>query len=92
MRFDLQRLDDRIKKLHEIRRIAADPEMANILLEFLTPQMRQDYGVSEPAPAPRANGNGTPLKSEEADDLINDVVNGIDAHPTGGGLWHRKDR
>jgi hypothetical protein len=37
MRFDLQKIDERIKKLQEIRRLAVDPEAASLLLEFMSP-------------------------------------------------------
>ena len=36
MKIDIQRLDERIKKLQEARRIAADPELVSILLDFVS--------------------------------------------------------
>ena len=35
MKVDIQKLDERIIKLQEIRRIAADPEFATILSDFV---------------------------------------------------------
>jgi hypothetical protein len=35
MQIDIQRLDERIRNLQEIRRIAADPEFATILSDFV---------------------------------------------------------
>ena len=83
MRFDIQKLDERIKKLQEIRRLATDPEMATILLEFLSPENGREYAAPEPVVAQ--------VKSDKTDHLINEVVNGVEA-PAGGSLWYRKDR
>jgi hypothetical protein len=35
MRIDIQRLDEQIRKLQEVRSIAADPEFATILSDFV---------------------------------------------------------
>jgi hypothetical protein len=35
MQIDISRLDERIRKLQEVRKIAADPEFATILSDFV---------------------------------------------------------
>jgi hypothetical protein len=44
MWLNVSKIDARIQKLQEIRKLAADPEMLALLQEFLTPEMK----VSEP--------------------------------------------
>ncbi len=47
MRLDVARIEERIAKLQEIKRIASDPEMARILLEFLVPDQEAPASVAE---------------------------------------------
>jgi hypothetical protein len=84
MRFDLQKIDERIKKLQEIRRLATDPEAGSLLLEFISPADDR----SEPAPVAKLEGNGTASHSSEARELIKEVVNAKEA-PAGSVLWTR---
>ena len=83
MRINIQKLDDRIKKLQEIRRIAADPELANIFLEFVG-----DDTVSEPVLGPKLEGIST-SHVYDTQDLVKDVVSGASPEVRGG-LWSRK--
>jgi hypothetical protein len=84
MRFDIQKLDERIKKLQEIRRIATDPEISSILSEFVT--VRDEY----PQPATPTNVGPIDMPGPEAtNELVNEVVHGADA-PSNGGLWSRR--
>jgi hypothetical protein len=53
MSVDLKKLDDRIKKLQQLRELAADPEMAGLLAEFA---QSSPHSVSAPP-----NGNGASL-------------------------------
>ena len=90
MRFDLQKIDERIQKLQEIRRIATDPQMATILMEFLS---YEDDGrhVSQgmEALSNAAVDRPVAIRPNETSDLVNEVVNGADAQPNGG-LWSRR--
>ena len=84
MRFDLQKIDERIKKLQEIRRLATDPEAGSLLLEFISPADDR----SEPTPVAQFEGNGTASHSSETRELVKEVVNAKEA-AAGSGLWTR---
>jgi hypothetical protein len=84
MRIDIQKLDDRIKKLQEIRRIATDPELATILLEF----MSAEDAVAEPVTTPKLDDVSVP-RADNTHDLVKDVVNGTSAEARDG-LWSRR--
>ena len=79
MRVDIQRLDDRIRKLQEVRRMLADPEMGAILMEFL---MTDDEHRS-PAIAVESENSAPLMPSDEAAELVKGVVRGGDAQPRG---------
>lgn len=85
MRIDIQKLDDRIKKLQEIRRIATDPELATILLEF----MSTGDGVAEPVSAPKLD-DPSASRVDNTHDLVKDVVNGATSAEVRDGLWSRR--
>ncbi len=85
MRIDIQKLDERIKKLQEIRKVAADPELATILLEFMSTD-------DVPAPPLAAKVEEITVPSPAVPDtreLMHDVIsgNGPDTHD---GLWSRR--
>lgn len=84
MRFDLQKIDERIKKLQEIRRLATDPEVASLLLEFMSPADER----LEPTSVAKPEGNGTPTHSSDTRELVKEVVNAKEA-AAGSGLWTR---
>ncbi len=84
MRFDVQKIDERIKKLQELRKIATDPEISSILSEFMT--------VGDECSQPALPVNLAPVDMpapESTNELISGVVHGVDA-PTNGGLWSRR--
>jgi hypothetical protein len=85
MRIDIQKLDDRIEKLQEIRRIAANPELAMILLEF----MDMEDAVSELASVPNLEGVSTP-RVDSTHELVNEVVAGTNPEARDGLLFRRK--
>lgn len=84
MRIDIHKLNERIKKLQEIRRIAADPELATILLEFMSTR----EAVAEPVLVPKLDDIST-LRVDNTHDLVKDVVNGT-SPAVRDGLWSRK--
>lgn len=78
MRLDIKKIDDRIAKLQELRRIASDPELVSVLAEFVTsddesaleppPQVKP---AAEPAPAPeKAQSSGM----SELDEVVRGVL------------------
>jgi hypothetical protein len=84
MRFDLQKIDERIKKLQEIRRLAVDPEAASLLLEFMSTAEER----SAPTSAVKPDGNGAAPHSSETKDMVQEVVSAKEA-ASGSGLWTR---
>ena len=80
MRLDLQKLDDRIKKLQEIRRMLSDPEMASMLMELVSPD------DSRPAPVEMvaAQEAGAP-QDADVTEILKEVAAG-DSQASGG-LW-----
>jgi hypothetical protein len=87
MQLNLRRIDERIQKLQEIRRIAADPELVAMLFEFMADEEER----TEPMPAARTDATGT-ARLDDAD-IVNQVVKGMDVKgmdAQGSGLWSRK--
>jgi hypothetical protein len=77
MRLDLARIDDRIKRLQELRRIASDPEMARILLDCLS--MDEEARERLPEPRPKAEVVGSrnqPLDEDPGDVVVREVLEG----------------
>ena len=90
MRFDVQKIDERIKKLQELRRIATDPEITGILSEFLSAGNETAQPVLPVLPALPIKAEPTELPSPEiTNDLINEMVQGVDS-PSNGKLWGRR--
>lgn len=91
MKLNIEKLDERIRQLQEVRRIAADPELVNILLEFIT-----DEPAYSPSPrtAPEVSVDIRPADGAdhldvppEASELIKELEKGAVA--TGSSLWGR---
>jgi hypothetical protein len=78
MRLDLVKIEDRIKKLQEVRRIAGDPEMASILLEFLTTDDQSQAPAPSPSPSPAAvvGDNGAKRSGDDVNQLVKGVLEG----------------
>ena len=89
MRFDLQKIDERIKKLQEIRKLATDPEATSLLLEFMSPL---DERLADERPEPisvhKAEGIGVANHSSDNRQVVKEVVNAKEA-AAGSGLWTR---
>ena len=84
MRLDLQKIDERIKKLQEIRKLATDPEAATLLLEFMSPVDER----SEPVSVHKVDGIGVANLSSDNRQVVKEVVNAKEA-ASGSGLWTR---
>jgi hypothetical protein len=82
MQLNLRKLDERIQKLQELRRIAADPEMVAMLFEFVAAEDERQ----EPVPAVRAQAVGSAGPDDA--EIVDQVMKGGEAQ--GGGLWSRK--
>jgi len=89
MKFDIQKIDERIKKLQELRRLATDPEISNLLSEFVTVGEERSQ---PPELLVHMPGNIEPIAMpgpEVTNDLIKEVVDGVEAPPNGV-LWSRR--
>jgi hypothetical protein len=84
MRFDLQKIDERIKKLQEIRRLAVDPEAASLLLEFMSTADERSVSAS----AVKMDANGATTHPHDSKDMVQEVVTTKEA-ASGSGLWTR---
>ena len=84
MKIDIHKLDERIKKLQEIRRIAVDPELSTILLEFVS----AENVVAESVLAPTPDDVAT-QRTDSTHDLVKDIVNGTSPEVRDG-LWSRR--
>jgi hypothetical protein len=79
MQLNIRKIDERIQKLQEIRRIAGDPEMVTLLMEFIATEDAR----MEPVPAPKADAVAAAHPSDA--DIMNQVVNAKEE-----GFWPRK--
>ena len=88
MHLNLRKIDERIQKLQEIKRIAADPELVAMLFEFIGTE-EERKAVAPPLPPPPSGKDAT-VFAPNADDvsIVNQVVNGTES--TGTSLWGRK--
>ena len=74
MQLNMKKLEARIQKLHEIKRIAADPELVAMLLEFLV----SDDDRTDAPQAAKPVSVGVP-PSQEHIDIVEQVLKGKDA-------------
>lgn len=75
MRLDVAKIDERIKKLQELRRVASDPEMASLLVECLTGDESEIPSRSVEPRSKRDENGGIHLDSlHEPDELIRDIA------------------
>lgn len=90
MRLDIARIDDRIRKLNELRALISDPEMQSLLLDCLT----SDDLPRASSQAPDGDRSG-PVDPDEARILAGDIVKGAEPErqsqiPAGAGLFRRR--
>jgi hypothetical protein len=78
MQLNIRKLDERIQKLQEIKRIAADPELVAMLLEFIAADDEKPSAV--PAPKPLAIAIPRP----DDTDIVNQVMNGLEGQGIAG--------
>ncbi|HWB97202.1 MAG TPA: hypothetical protein VG672_10880 [Bryobacteraceae bacterium] len=87
MALDLKKIDDRIRQLQEIRRIASNPELAKLLSEFTVP----DEGIAEESAEPPQADPVPDLQPDEVSDFVKGVLQENDA-PSSNGLLNWKNR
>jgi hypothetical protein len=76
MQLNIRKLDERIQKLQEIKRIAADPELVAMLLEFVAAD--EDRPSAPAAPKPL----GITIPRADDIDIVNQVMNGLEGQGT----------
>jgi hypothetical protein len=82
MQLNIKKLDERIQKLQEIKRIAADPELVAMLLEFIA----SDDEHTEPAKPAKVHA-GVSTHHDDME-IVNQVMKGMEAQ--GSGAWSAK--
>jgi len=90
MHLDVDRIEERIQKLQEVRRIANDPDLLRMLTEFIVMDAYRPEPVSIPEPAPASKAAASKVaaaKNDEAD-IVSQLMK--DAEVAGGAsLWSR---
>jgi hypothetical protein len=80
MRLDIGKIDERIQKLQELRRIAIDSEMAQLLSEFLV----SENGFSNSTPAAATVAASEPLpQGDGVSEFVKGVLEGKDSSQRG---------
>src|ERR1041385_5919178 len=75
MRLDISKLDDRIRKLQEIKKIVSDPEMLAILMEFVTAETEMPQAQPQAARSSEPPEQAAPAPTgEEADRIIKEMI------------------
>ena len=83
MQINVKRIEARIQKLQEIRRIASDPELVSLFLEFLG----NEDDAPQYAPAAKPHAVAT-APSQEDVDIVDQVLNAKEPRP--GPSWAAK--
>jgi len=83
MQLNVRKIEARIQKLQEIRRIAADPELVSMLLEFLGAD--DDVEAIQAAKPHQSAASAAP---QDDMDIVEPVLNGKD--PRASSHWSAK--
>jgi len=75
MRIDPDKIDEKIQKLQELKRLASDPELVQMLFEFIDLDENTIQRPRRMAPPPEVNRTAT--ASDDASDLINWVARSV---------------
>jgi len=98
MRIDIAKIDERISKLQTIRRIASDPELSRLLLEFLAGDPDAS-GFTETASAMMPENGTAALATaaasdmqdeDEASKLMSGILKGDSKTALGLGHWSKR--
>jgi hypothetical protein len=85
MPLDVSKIDERIKKLQELRRMALDPEMTTLLSEFLVAGDTIGHGISAGSKSSSAAESPLPEpNSDEVSEIVKGVLDGTDSARLGG--------
>jgi hypothetical protein len=70
MRLDITKIDDRIRKLQDLKRLLSDSEMTSVLLECVVSNEQESHRSAPPPPIARA---------AEAPDFTSNVPDGVES-------------
>jgi|SRR5690349_24024533 len=94
MHLDVSKIDDRIQRLQEVKRIAKDPELLQMITEFIVfsdrPAETNARPAEEPVPVPKmpvAAAPGAPRPEDT--DVVNQLMKDMDSAAGGSSLWSR---
>ena len=92
MRLDVRKIDERIEKLQELRRIAMDAEMTQLLSEFALSENGASSAPGATATAGLAPTAMAPEVGDGVSDLVKAVLDGKEALPRGiaGAGWSNR--
>ena len=86
MQLDITKIDERIQKLQEIKRIAADSELVRMLLEFIVHD--DEWTAALPAASPAIKARPAAAVTQNDIDIVEQVMKGKD--PLASGPWAAK--
>ena len=78
MQLNLKKLDERIQKLQEIKRIAADPEMVALLLEFIAADEEKPSAAAAASATTAPKPLAIAIPRADDIDIVNQVMNGLE--------------
>ena len=82
MKLNVHKIDERLEKLHEIRRIVSDPELVSMLLEFISDDDREEQRPI-PAVMPMGKPNAAPVRRPEDIGIVDQVLKGLESVENG---------
>jgi hypothetical protein len=77
MRLDANKIEERIEKLQQLKKIAADPELVRMLFEFLDMDEEAVNGFSKATPPAKVEASRGASRPDEASELISRMVRSV---------------
>jgi hypothetical protein len=77
MRLDANKIEERIEKLQQLKKIAADPELVRMLFEFMDMGEETVNGFSKAAQPAKVEANRGASRPDEASELISRMVRSV---------------
>jgi len=76
MRLDANKIEERIEKLQQLKKIAADPELVRMLFEFMDMD-EETNGFSRVTQPAKVEANRGASRPDEASELISRMVRSV---------------
>jgi hypothetical protein len=77
MRLDANKIEERIEKLQQLKKIAADPELVRMLFEFMDMDEETANGFSRVTQPAKVEANRGTSRPDEASELISRMVRSV---------------